>query len=212
VQQLSETRPVQRALDQIAHGLLPPPVDIDQFFEHSEHLEPGPFDLTTDVTLASLVIGEQDVARSESVLVAATDFDLGAATHMHDKLTTRCYVEVPNLGACLAGVSKEDRLNGYLRRHRPSVGHDQRHLQLFEMALTIVAGINTCDQQGSVTDRLGSLAIGASGRMQRILGTKCLGPRGELLDDAVRVLEVHRPHKDSGMQLGSNRGLAIVVV
>ncbi|MFT5269948.1 MAG: hypothetical protein ACI88C_003394 [Acidimicrobiales bacterium] len=38
MQQLPETRPVRRALDQITHGSLPPPVSVDQLFEHSEHL------------------------------------------------------------------------------------------------------------------------------------------------------------------------------
>ena len=48
--------------------------------------------------------------------------------------------------------------------------------------------------------------------MQHILWSERLGPGSEFEHDAVGILEVHRPHEHTRMQLGSNGGLAVVMI
>jgi hypothetical protein len=118
-QKLPKTWPAGRARYEITHALIPPSIKVHMLFEHSEHLEPRPVDLTADVTLACLIVCEQHIARSENVLLAVADFNLGVTTHMHYELTARCYVVVPHLRASFGRVAKENRFDWDLCRHRP---------------------------------------------------------------------------------------------
>lgn len=125
-----------------------PAFDVGVGGQRDEDLGAGGLDPPADVALAGRVIGQEDVADAELTRRSVADLDLDAPRQMNHELTPRRLMEVVHIPVAVGTRLAEERcVCGDLATQRSpgAAGVVQRDLEVLEMRLAIIAGVDTCD-------------------------------------------------------------------